>query len=187
MIFGFAVSAVECKGCSDRFGRCSRRGLNISTSTALFDFCAIVVICALPIFTHHFAMSLSAFEPVRTVVILSMFMTARLNPYALALTLPALSVAFGGHPSPIKGSLIAIELMLNVFVFRFLASRYGRESVALFASIIVSKSVYYAGKWLLIYCSFLPLPFLSGSIEHQVLYVLVCCACHALIKRVRSN
>jgi len=113
----------------------------------LFDILAIGFIYMVPTISHLLSIKLYLLEPMRIMIILAMVHTRRENPYILALTLPFFSYMISGHPLLVKSGLIAIELAAMVFVF-FTLSRYIHRFAAIFASIWISKLLYYGLKYI---------------------------------------
>ncbi len=115
----------------------------------LFDVLAIAFIYFMPAISHMLSIKLYMAEPMRILVILAMLHTRRQNAYILALTLPVVSFFISAHPVFVKSLLIAIELSVMVFLFYFLVQRIHRFA-AIFASIWLSKLMYYGLKYLAI-------------------------------------
>ena len=89
-------------------------------------------------------------EPMRLMLVLAMVHTNRQNSYLLALTMPLFSFIISGHPVFAKMFLIGMELSLNVFLFYLLSRRMKHIFPAIFASILLSKAIYYLVKFGLI-------------------------------------
>jgi len=118
-----------------------------NTWAIVFDVLAISFIYLVPTISHLLSIKLYLLEPMRIMIILAMVHTRRENPYILALTLPFFSYLISGHPLLVKSGLIAIELAAMVFVF-FTLARYVHRFAAIFASIWISKLLYYGLKYI---------------------------------------
>ncbi len=120
-----------------------------STRAILFDVFALAFIYLVPTVSHLLSIKLYMLEPMRIMVILAMVHTRRENAWILALTLPFFSYFISAHPLLVKSGLIAIELTAMVFVFHLLMQRIHRLG-AIFASIWISKLLYYGLKYIAI-------------------------------------
>ena len=110
--------------------------------------CAAAV--AVPSLSHAAALPLYKFEPMRLLLFVAIIFTSRRNALLMALWLPLLSMLTSGHPVFPKVVLIQGELALNVLIFSSLFRRPSRFALAAAASILASKAVYYAAKFVLI-------------------------------------
>lgn len=120
-----------------------------NTRAILFDAFALAFIYLVPTISHLLSIKLYMLEPMRIMVILAMVHTRRENAWILALTLPFFSYFISAHPLLVKSGLIAIELTAMVFVFHLLMQRIHRLG-AIFASIWISKLLYYGLKYIAI-------------------------------------
>lgn len=120
------------------------------TKTVLFDLLALVFIYFVPALSHMLALPVYFIEPMRLVLILAMVHTNRRNAYLIALTLPLFSFLVSAHPAFYKMGLISLELVLNVWLFYFIADRMKNKFVSMTLAIIGSKLVYYLMKYLFI-------------------------------------
>jgi hypothetical protein len=102
------------------------------------------------------------------VVILSLVYTGRINSYMLALTLPAFSYLVSGHPMFYKVGLMTGELLLNILLFDLLYNKMKNIFLITFLSIVLSKVIYYIGKYILISYGFLHGTFVSSPIIIQL-------------------
>ncbi len=117
---------------------------------AIIDIFALVFIYLVPAITHLLSLPLYLVEPMRVILIISLVHSSKTNAYFLALSMPVFSFLVSGHPVVPKMMLIAVELTLNVFLFFLLSKRMKHLFPAIFASIILSKAVYYLLKFFLI-------------------------------------
>ncbi|MFO7978003.1 MAG: hypothetical protein R6U64_05030 [Bacteroidales bacterium] len=111
------------------------------------DVAALAFIYFIPAFSHMIGLKLYLIEPMRMMLILALVHTHRRNAFLLALTLPLFSFLISSHPVLLKTGLISFELMLNVGLFYFLIRRIHTLG-AIFASIWISKLVYYGLKYI---------------------------------------
>jgi len=99
----------------------------------------------------------------RIILILSIAHTNKLNAYFIGLSLPLFSFIFSGHPVFPKFFLVIFELSLNVWFFYFIIHKFKKYlslqdmktrsyvvALAVLSSIILSKLIYYAAKYILI-------------------------------------
>ncbi len=134
----------------------------------IFNVAAVALIFFIPTISHVLSFPLYLFEPMRLVLILALVHTNRNNAFILAATLPFVSFMISGHPLLFKAFLISGELILNVALFfaflRFFQARF----TAILASIVVSKMIYYLGKYLLIHFALLETSLISTALWIQV-------------------
>lgn len=135
-------------------------------SVLLFDIAAILFIYCVPPISHLLSFPLYLFEPMRIVVFLSLAHFRKSNAYIIALTLPLFSFIISGHPVPLKVFLITLELVLNVYLFFALTSKFKNIYLASFLSIILSKTIYYCLKY-----AFIALVLFEGSLVSTPIYI----------------
>lgn len=123
---------------------------DIRLKSIVLNIFAVSLIYFTPTISHALGMPFYLFEPMRIMLILALVHTNRFNAYFLAFTLPLVSFMFSGHPFFPKVVLIGIELMLNVFLFYKFSSIIKNTFISVGLSIIISKVVYYALKYILI-------------------------------------
>jgi hypothetical protein len=136
------------------------------------DIAAFALIYFTPALSHLLSLPLYLIEPMRLMLILSLVHSNRLNGYLLAISLPMFSLLISGHPAFPKMMLIAAELSLNVFLFYFLLRRNAAPFVAMLAGILISKTVYYLAKFILIYAGLLDSGLFSTPVLIQVITAL---------------
>lgn len=120
--------------------------LNVTLRSALIDGFALAFIYLMPTISHIIPFPVYFMEPMRIMVVLAMMHTHRNNAYILALTLPVFSFAIAMHPVFVKSLLIALELTAMVALFYGLR-KYTKDAIAIFASIILGKILYYVMKF----------------------------------------
>ena len=114
------------------------------------DVLLCVVLVAVPALSHAVAFPLYRFEPLRLLLFVAVLFSSRRNALLMALWLPALSMLTSGHPVFPKFVLIQGELVLNTVIFYVLFSRSGRFVLGAAISVLASKVLYYAVKFVLI-------------------------------------
>ena len=122
----------------------------IPAAGILIDLTALAFIYLVPALSHLMRLPVYLIEPMRLMLVLAMVHTNRQNSYLLALTMPLFSFIISGHPVFAKMFLIGMELSLNVFLFYLLSRRMKYIFPAIFASILLSKAIYYLVKFGLI-------------------------------------
>ncbi len=114
---------------------------------AAFNFIALAFIYFVPAVSHLLNFPLYLIEPMRLMLVLALVHTNRVNAYIIALTLPLFSFMVSSHPHFFKMVLIALELVLNVWLFHILLSKTRNAFASIILSIILSKGAYYALKF----------------------------------------
>lgn len=135
----------------------------------LTDTGALAFIYLVPSISHLLSLPVYLIEPMRLMLILAMVHTSKSNAYLLALTLPLFSLVISGHPVFPKMLLIAFELSMNVFLFYILAKRIKAVFPAILLSIVISKMLYYALKFLLIRLAVIETGLITTPILVQVI------------------
>jgi hypothetical protein len=141
--------------------------------TILLDFTALLLIYFTPAISHLLNLPLYLFEPMRIMLILSLAHSDRKNTYLLALTLPLFSLLISAHPTVIKSLLITAELSLNVFLFFYFTGRIKNIFSAAAVSIVLSKTAYYAAKFIFISAGLIQSELISTPFIYQVLMTLI--------------
>ncbi|HSW68442.1 MAG TPA: hypothetical protein VLH16_07670 [Bacteroidales bacterium] len=134
---------------------------------------AITFVYFVPALSHLIGFPLYLVEPMRIMLILAMVHTTKRNAYLLAITLPLFSWLVSGHPVLFKMGIIAAELVLNVWLFYFLANRFKNRPVAILLSIVLSKGVYYLMKFGLLSAALLEGSLVSTPLYFQAIITLI--------------
>ncbi len=122
-----------------------------ATLVSIFtDLSALAFIYLVPSISHLISLPVYLIEPMRLMLILAMVHTGRTNAFILALTMPLFSLLISGHPALPKMILISVELSMNVLLFYSLATKMKSVFPAILLSIILSKTIYYLLKFMLI-------------------------------------
>ncbi len=139
----------------------------------VIDLFFVLAIVFLPSLSHRLAFPFYRLEPMRLLLILALPFAARGNSYLLALILPLVSLITSGHPLPAKALLITAELLLNVWLFWWLAGRLGYRFGAMLGAIAGSKLCYYGVKLLLIRMAVLNPPLVGTALWIQGVLALI--------------
>lgn len=125
----------------------------------LYDIIGISFIYLTPTIVHGLNFPLYYAEPMRIVLLISLFHFHKLNSWILALTLPFFSWLVSGHPVIYKAFIMSIELGINVFFFYRFLPLFRSAFPAVLLSVAISKAIYYLLKYL-----FISLMLLEGSL-----------------------
>lgn len=143
--------------------------LTISISSILLlDIIAVVFIIFLGYFSRLISYPLYILDPMRMMLILAFAFTPRWNAWVLAILLPFVSYFFGAHPVLTKTSLMAIELLLNVWLFYFLLDKTKMALLSILISIVFSKVVYYLLKFICIQMGWLSGELMATPLDIQL-------------------
>ena len=118
--------------------------------TVTLNILLCAAVAAVPVLSHATAYPLYRFEPMRLLLFAAILFSSRRNALLMALWLPLFSLLTSGHPVFPKVVLIQGELVLNALVFFAICRRTDRFVPAALVSVLASKAVYYAAKFLLI-------------------------------------
>jgi hypothetical protein len=140
----------------------------VKVRNIVFDLMALLAIYLVPSVSHLFSFPIYYLEPMRIMLIIAIAHTTRNNAYLIAFTLPVFSMLISAHPSLIKTSLITGELILNVWLFFFIAEKLSNKALSIFLSIVVSKLFYYLVKFL-----FVTLALLDGDLIATPIYIQI--------------
>ena len=151
------------------------------------DLIAIAFIYFVPAISHLLKFPVYLLEPMRIMLILAIAHTHRRNAYLLAFTLPLFSFAVSGHPELWKMLLITGELALNVWLFFFISKKAGNFFVAMLSSILASKIIYYAVKFLLIQLLLVKTGLIATPVYIQLIMTVVFSAYIFLLYKPRSK
>lgn len=116
------------------------------------DILILTLVYFIPALSHVTPMPIYLLDPMR-ILLFTGFLLSRNNTNAiiLAITIPLVSTIVTGHPPFFKAILISVELFTNIWLFVFLLSKLNwKAPLLLLISIIASKVIYYALKFLFI-------------------------------------
>jgi len=134
---------------------------------------AITFIYFIPTISHIVSLPIYFIEPMRLMIIIAFVHTSKQNAYLLALTLPIFSFLISAHPAFLKMLLITFELTLNVFLFYLFTKKTKYLFPAIFASIVISKIIYYLIKFGMISFAVINSGLISTPIIIQVITTTV--------------
>ena len=118
--------------------------------TITIDVLLCIGVVAIPALSHATALPLYRLDPMRLLLFVAILATNRRNALLIAFWLPLLSLVTSGHPVFPKVVLIQGELMINTWVFCEIFRRSNRFALGAAVSIVASKALYYAAKYILI-------------------------------------
>ncbi len=134
--------------------------------SSLIDVIGIAFIYLVPSISHLLSLPLYLLEPMRIVVLISLAHSRGWNSYLLAFSLPLFSFVVASHPVFLKSLLIAIELVFNVWLFYRISKVIRFQSIAVLASVFISKLLYYSLKFV-----FISFAFLDSELVSTPLYI----------------
>ncbi len=140
--------------------------------TLLLDAIAVLLIIYLGHISKFIGYPVYILDPMRMMLILAFAFTPRWNGWILALLLPFVSYFLGAHPSITKATLMAAELLLNVWLFWFLIDKTKMALLSILISIVFSKVVYYLLKFICIQVGWLSGELISTPLDIQVITTL---------------
>ena len=161
-----------------------------SVKNLLVDTILLSLVYFIPALSHLCPVPIYLLDPMRLVLLTGLLLTRNnFNAYFLAFTIPVFSSLLIGHPPIVKAILISIELSINVLLFLQLLNKPKLQvHVALFLSIILSKMVYYALKFILIKSGILDSELLSTPLLYQIVTVtLITFVFSTIWMKVNSN
>ncbi|MHC1704192.1 MAG: hypothetical protein AB9846_09820 [Tenuifilaceae bacterium] len=139
----------------------------------LFDMVAVAFIFLLPSISHLMGFAMYKLDPMRLALFSAILFTNRKNAYLIAMLLPFVSFIISAHPYFYKVFLISGELLLNVWLFYFVAEKFKNVFFASLISIIISKAVYYLFKYIFISFLLINDSLVSTSILIQIIVSVV--------------
>ena len=139
----------------------------------LVDIIALVFIYFIPALSHLMKVPLYYADPMRIALFSVFILTKKENAYIMALSIPVLSFIISGHPVFPKFILVSLELFINVLlIYRF--SRFIRNKMLLvLLSVLLSKSVYYLLKYVLIRSALLDSGLISTPLYIQAIVMII--------------
>ena len=161
----------------------------------LADAVALAFVLVVPALSHLTAMPFYLIDPMR-IAALGVLLVTRdwKNSLALAVLLPVFSMLVSGHPVFPKCLLISVELGANVLLLEWFSRMLGRllapragfsaglaTGIAAFASILVSKGLYYLLKLAVISLGWLQMDLVSTALWIQLVVALAISLIFALV------
>jgi hypothetical protein len=157
-----------------------------NTKIIIYDLVARIIIYLTPAFSHILNFPVYYLDPMRLMLFLVVIHTNKKNSYLIAATLPLISFIASSHPVFIKSLTMSVELLLNVWLYYELSKMFKNKFVPATLSIIVSKMVYYAIKYLLISFTIISTDLISTPLHFQIAVLLIIGA-YAFIIIPRGN
>ena len=156
------------------------------TKIIIYDLVALIIIYLAPTFSHILNFPVYYLDPMRLMLFLVVINTNKKNSYVIAATLPLVSFIASSHPVFIKSLTMSIELLLNVWLYYEFSKMFKNKFVPASLSIIASKMVYYAIKYLLISFALISTDLISTPLHFQIAVLLIISA-YAFIVIPRGN
>jgi hypothetical protein len=138
---------------------------------ALVDALLLTVVFFIPALSHLTPFPLYVLDPMRLVMFAGLILTRhQTNALLLAIVIPMVSTLISGHPPFYKAILISIELAANLLMFTYAQGRWPRYTIGvLIGSIVLSKVLYYAFKFVFIQAQLVSGPLVSTPLYIQLL------------------
>jgi len=152
----------------------------------VYDIVALIIIYLTPTFSHILNFPVYYLDPMRLMLFLVVINTNKKNSYVIAATLPLVSFIASSHPIFIKSLTMSVELLLNVWLYYEFSKMFKNKFVPASLSIIASKMVYYAIKYLLISFALISTDLISTPLHFQIAVLLIISA-YAFIIIPRGN
>jgi hypothetical protein len=152
------------------------------TKIIIYDFVALIIIYLTPTFSHILNFPVYYLDPMRLILFLVVIHTNEKNSYVIAATLPLVSFIASSHPVFIKSLTMSVELLLNVWLYYELSKMFKKKFVPATLSIIASKMVYYAIKYLLMSFALISTNLISTPLHFQIAVLLIISAYAFIIK-----
>ena len=143
------------------------------SKSVIIDILGLAFIYFVPALSHLLSLPLYLVEPMRVMLIIAIAHTTKRNAYLIALTLPLFSYLVSAHPFFYKTIIITIELLLNAWLFYFLANKWKSYFAAMITSIIISKAFYYVMKFGLISAALLDSDLITTPLYLQAITMLL--------------
>jgi hypothetical protein len=155
-------------------------------STVLVDILALTFIYFVPALSHMLKFPLYYADPMRIALFSILVLTKKENVYIMALSIPLISFLISAHPVFPKFLIVSLELFANVFlIFRF-SNVIKNKFLLVFLSLLLSKSLYYLLKFVLIKFAVLDMGLISTPLYIQAILTLVFSTILAFILRRRK-
>ena len=179
-----------------------KRAIGIGVTDAV----ALLFVLVVPALSHLTSVPFYLLDPMRLAVLGALLASrSRVNGLVLALALPLLSFGISGHPVFPKCLVIAAELSVNVLLFSCLVHAFTtrlssgasdgasvdlsgralsfRIGLAAFISILLSKTVYYGLKALVLGAGLMQMELVSTALWVQLVVAVLISAGFAIIWR----
>lgn len=147
------------------------RGLTYES--IFLNIVGLAFIYSVPSLSHLMGVQIYLIEPMRIMLILAIAHTTKRNAFIIALTLPLFSFFTSAHPIFYKSVIMTAELLLNVWLFYFLATKFKNYFASMVISIIVSKAFYYVLKFSLISYGLIDSSLISTPLYLQIITMVI--------------
>jgi len=139
------------------------------------DLSVFIALYLLPSIAHILPLPIYLLEPMRICVFAGYLLSkSTYNAVFLAVTIPIFSFLTTGHPLFYKAVLISLELSANIVIFIFLYRKWHIHGLfSIVVSIILSKLLYYAFKYVLIQYGFISGSLVSTGIVNQIIAMII--------------
>jgi hypothetical protein len=137
------------------------------------DILVLALVYCIPALSHLSSFPLYYLDPMRLLLFTGYIISrSNANAYLLAVTIPLFSTLVTGHPPFYKAILISVELLANISLLHFLLTRSRwHVMLALLASTIASKIIYYTCKYIFICAGLIEPGLITTSLWMQLLVV----------------
>ena len=161
------------------------KSAELKFSTILsWDIVILLFVYLIPAISHFMSFPLYLLDPMRICVLGSLlFLRNHNNSYILAATIPLFSFFVGGHPVFIKAALISAELFANIAILLYLQKKLKNQFLVVFLSVILSKSVYYLTKQIIITRSLLDMELITTPIITQLVVAMLVSSAYVIINK----
>ena len=143
------------------------------SASLLLDVIAVIFIVYMSEISRFVGYQMYVIDPMRMMIVLAFAFTPRWNAWVLAILLPLASYFWGYHPTITKTTLIAIELLLNVWLFWYLLDKTKMALLSILISIVFSKAVYYMMKFFCLRLGWLEGDLIATPLETQVITTVI--------------
>ncbi len=157
----------------------------ISKRIVLTDIGVLAAVYGIPALAHLTPFPLYYLDPMRLLLMAGYLLSRHGgNAALLALTIPLFSSWVTGHPPFAKAVLIGIELLVNITLLHAAIQKLKAPVLLLvFASIVISKVMYYAAKALFIQWRWIQDKVVATGLETQLITAIAVSCVFALLYR----
>ncbi len=145
----------------------SKNVITLIFNSLQIDFIAVGIIYLMPEIVSATGLPIYLLEPMRVMTLIALVHTGKENAIILAAGLPLVGYIIGQHPSEIKSTIMAVELLTNVFTFYALNSRMS-VILSMPLAIVIAKGIYYGLKWFAITFHLLDPPLIATPWAYQI-------------------
>ncbi|MEI7982468.1 MAG: hypothetical protein WCI71_12510 [Bacteroidota bacterium] len=150
------------------------RSVRSLSQLVVIDLLVLWVIFLIPGISHLTKVPFYYLEPMRFLLLLSIFFTmSKPNTLLLGILIPVFSWVVSGHPLFIKALLICAELLINGYLMMLFLDKRWNLIPALTFSIVISKVFYYLLKYLAVLTGVLPMEIISTDLRIQCISILI--------------